>query len=107
MLIANSFQSKFLKYDSHKLNANGEYTLVQNKPTFYPKWNTCFDCHLYTGRTIQIILKNSRTNETLAEATVSAESLASRAKDKLTYVDWVCGYLEEKKVNQTTKLGFY
>ena len=72
------------------LNSKNEYKLIQNKPTFYPKWNTCFDCHLYKGRTIQIIIKNSRTNEDLAETTVSAESLAKEAKNKLIYIDWVC-----------------
>lgn len=67
-----------------------EYKLVQKKPTFYPKWNTCFDCHLYKGRTIQIIILNSTTNEYLAEATVSAERLAAKARDRLTHQDWVC-----------------
>ena len=91
--LANSFSSsnsKYLKFDDPRLNSKCEYRLVQNKPTFYPKWNACFDCHLYTGRTIQIIINNSRTHETLAEVTVSAESLASKAKDMLTYIDWVC-----------------
>jgi hypothetical protein len=66
------------------------YELVQKKPTFYPKWNTCFDCHLYKGRTIQIIVKNSlENNEQIAEVTMTAESLASKAKDKLNHTDWV------------------
>lgn len=68
------------------------FKLVQNKPTFYPKWNTCFDCHLYKGRMIQIIIKNNKnksTLEQLAEATISAESLAFKAKEKLTFIDWV------------------
>lgn len=64
--------------------------MVQKKPTFYPKWNTCFDCHLYKGRTIQIIVKNSLNDKNIAEATVSAEALANKAKDKLTLNDWVC-----------------
>lgn len=72
------------------ISNNSEYKLVQNKPTFYPKWNTCFDCHLYKGRTIQIIIKNSIDNQVIGEATVTAESLANKAKDKLTQIDWVC-----------------
>ena len=71
-------------------NNDSEFKLVQNKPTFYPKWNTCFDCHLYKGRTIQIVVKNSIDNQTIGEATVTAESLANKAKDKLTQIDWVC-----------------
>ena len=66
--------------------------MIQKKPTFYPKWNTCFDCHLYKGRTIQIIVKNSLNDRDIAEATVSAETLANKAKDKLTLNDWVCMY---------------
>lgn len=63
--------------------------LVQRKPTFYPKWNTCFDCHLYPGRHINVVIMNSQPNEYLGEATVVADELAAKAKDRLTHQDWV------------------
>jgi hypothetical protein len=96
----NNNQQVFASYNSKtnsthietksNLTASTDYELVQKKPTFYPKWNTCFDCHLYKGRTIQIIVKNSLENhEQIAEVTVTAESLASKAKDKLSHTDWV------------------
>ena len=66
-----------------------QISYIQKKPTFYPKWNTCFDCHLYQGRLILIIVKDSETNKELAESTVSAESLANRAKDRVFHQDWV------------------
>lgn len=70
------------KYDS-------EYKLVQTKPSFYPNWNSCFDCHLYEGRMIQIVIKTNKSDDTVAEATVSAESLANKTKQKLVQQDWV------------------
>jgi len=96
----NSNQQVFASYNSKTNSAHIEtknnssvptdYELVQKKPTFYPKWNTCFDCHLYKGRTIQIIVKNSvENNEQIAEVTVTADLLASKAKDKLSHTDWV------------------
>jgi hypothetical protein len=72
-----------------------EYDLIQTKPSFYPNWNSCFDCHLYNGRAIQILIKshNFRYDEILGECTVSAESLANKSREKLITYDWVCVYL--------------
>ena len=81
--------------------SSSDFKIVQKKPTFYPRWNTCFDCHLYEGRLIQIIVKNSTSNsnskqqrrtnkyEQIGEASFTAESLATKARDRLIYYDWV------------------
>lgn len=70
--------------------------LSQQKPTFYPKWNTCFDCHLYPGRYISIQILNSRSNELLGRATVAADTLAAKARDRLTHHDWVCYHISSR-----------
>ncbi|XP_012945411.1 protein kinase C delta type [Aplysia californica] len=53
--------------------------LVQKKKTLYPKWNSCFDAHLYEGRVIQMILMD-RPNRTVAEASLSAKSLSEKCE---------------------------
>lgn len=73
--------------------------IVQRKPTFYPKWNTCFDCHLYSGRIINIIIRDSNTNEQIAEASVDAEMLSIKAKDKVLHQDWVFYIHKIKQIN--------
>ncbi len=60
-----------------------------NHKKIQPKWGTCFDCHLYNGRNIQIIIKNLNGDTQIADTTVSADILANKAKDKLTLIDWV------------------
>ncbi|GFO42747.1 protein kinase c [Plakobranchus ocellatus] len=53
--------------------------LVQKKRTLYPKWNSCFDAHLYQGRTIQVIVME-RPNRNLADINVSAQALADKCE---------------------------
>jgi novel protein kinase C delta type len=72
--------------------------LIQTKPSFYPNWNSCFDCHLYEGRMIQIVIKVTHSDEWMAEATVSAEYLASKARKRLIQQDWV-SRRKGKKIN--------
>ena len=51
--------------------------------------NTCFDCHLYKGRIINIVVRDSNTNGQIAEGSIDAEILATKAKDKVLHQDWV------------------
>jgi hypothetical protein len=45
---------------------------------------------LYKGRIINIIVRDSNTNGQIAEASVDAEILAVKSKDKVLHQDWVC-----------------
>lgn len=80
-----------------ELNAklsSGKFLLVQKKPTFYPKWNSCFDSHIYSGRCIQILVKNSSEKKSivLGDITLGIEELANKAKNtgpKKTMSEWV------------------
>ncbi|KAK3794161.1 hypothetical protein RRG08_062405 [Elysia crispata] len=51
--------------------------LIQKKRTLYPKWNSCFDAHLYEGRTIQVIVME-KPNQNLADVNISAQALANK-----------------------------
>ncbi|BFZ10506.1 hypothetical protein BsWGS_13544 [Bradybaena similaris] len=51
--------------------------LVQKKKTLYPKWNSCFDAHLYNGRIIQLIVME-KPNKNLAEISIGAKMLADK-----------------------------
>ncbi|CAL1532063.1 unnamed protein product [Lymnaea stagnalis] len=51
--------------------------LIQKKKTLYPKWNSCFDAHLYDGRVIQMILME-KPNKNVAEISVGAKMLADK-----------------------------
>ncbi|CAG5121340.1 unnamed protein product, partial [Candidula unifasciata] len=51
--------------------------LVQKKKTLYPKWNSCFDAHLYNGRIIQLIIME-KPNKNLAEISIGAKMLADK-----------------------------
>ena len=56
---------------------------------FFFKRNTCFDCHLYKGRIINIVVRDSNTNGQIADGSIDAEILAFKAKDKVLHQDWV------------------
>ena len=64
---------------------------VQLKATFYPKWNTSFDCHVHEGRIIHLAVRNKINDAWLAEATVDVASLANTIKQSgsNTLNDWV------------------
>ena len=53
--------------------------LVQKKKTLYPKWNSCFDAHLYEGRVIQMIVME-RPNKTVAETSMTAKALSEKCE---------------------------
>ncbi|XP_059150475.1 protein kinase C delta type-like isoform X2 [Physella acuta] len=57
--------------------------LVQRKKTLYPKWNSCFDAHLYDGRVIQMILME-KPNKSIAEISIGAKMLADRCNGGTT-----------------------
>lgn len=86
ILFNSESSSALLQIDSSSEN---HVKLVQRKPTFFPKWNTCFDCHLYPGRYISFQVYNTRGNDLLGEKTVTADALAAKARDRLTHQDWV------------------
>ncbi|GFS23184.1 protein kinase C [Elysia marginata] len=67
--------------------------LVQKKRTLYPKWNSCFDAHLYEGRTIQVIIME-RPNRNLADVNVTAQALADKCEKATGGTSgpiWSCG----------------
>ncbi len=70
-----------------KKNNKSSKNKIKTKYKFKPNWNACFDCHLYEGRMINIIVKNK--NDEIGETTISAEYLANRSKDKVLNYDWV------------------
>ncbi|RNA26395.1 kinase C delta type [Brachionus plicatilis] len=96
------FGINFLKKGSEKVINDGElneklssgrFLLVQKKPTFYPKWSSCFDCHVYSGRCIQFIAKSSSEKKSivLGEITLGIEELANKANNaspKKTMSEW-------------------
>ncbi|KAI7795054.1 protein kinase C, delta b [Triplophysa rosa] len=54
-------------------------TLIQRKPTMYPRWKSSFDAHILEGRVLQVMLMKS-SEETLSEATVGVSVIAERCK---------------------------
>ena len=62
-------------------NDDGSITMQQQKKTFYPDWNRCFDSHLRKGRKMQIIVKD-RPDTPVAEVTVETEALANECVDE-------------------------
>ncbi|KAI8781788.1 protein kinase C delta type, partial [Biomphalaria glabrata] len=51
--------------------------LIQKKKTLYPKWNSCFDAHLYEGRTIQMIVME-KPNKNMGEISIGVKALADK-----------------------------
>ncbi|BFZ08103.1 hypothetical protein BsWGS_11142 [Bradybaena similaris] len=60
--------------ESVNIPGNG-VRLVQKKKTLYPKWNSCFDAHLFDGRVIQLMLMD-KPNKMLADVSVPAKELS-------------------------------
>ena len=64
----------------------GGLVLHQQKKTFYPQWNRCFDSHLKPGRRMQIYIMDKADVPgadvtTVAEVTVETENLAQQCED--------------------------
>jgi len=64
----------------------GQLVLQQQKKTFYPEWNKCFDSHLKPGRRMQIYIMDradvpGADITTVAEVTVETEYLAQQCDD--------------------------
>lgn len=67
-------------------DGNGQTIFVQQKKTFYPEWNRCFDSHLKPGRRMQIYIMDRADVPgadviTVAEVTVPTENLAQQCED--------------------------
>ena len=63
----------------------GGVQLQQQKKTFYPDWNRCFDSHLKPGRRMQIFVMDradvpGAAVTRVAEVTVETESLAEHCE---------------------------
>ena len=64
---------------------DGSVTLQQQKKTFYPDWDRCFDSHLHQGRRMQIIVMDRMEGSDVtpvAEVTVETEALAHECMDE-------------------------
>ena len=64
---------------------DGSVTLQQQKKTFYPDWDRCFDSHLHHGRRMQIIVMDRLEGSDVtpvAEVTVETEALAHECMDE-------------------------
>ena len=64
---------------------DGSVTLQQQKKTFYPDWDRCFDSHLHHGRRMQIIVMDRPEGsdvKPVAEVTVETEALAHECMDE-------------------------
>lgn len=64
----------------------GLLVLNQQKKTFYPEWNRCFDSHLKPGRRMQIFIMDKADVPgadiiRVAEVTVETESLSQQCED--------------------------
>ena len=53
-----------------------DYRLVQRKQTFYPVWNTSFDCHVYAGRAVEFVLLEAGSHRFMANVQSELEQLA-------------------------------
>jgi len=52
---------------------------VRKKAPLKPDWNSCFDAHLYAGRTFELIVMQ-RPEKKVGDVTVSAQSLSDNCK---------------------------
>lgn len=67
-------------------DASGQTVFTQQKKTFYPAWNRCFDSHLKPGRRMQIYIMDradvpGADVATVAEVTVATENLAQECEE--------------------------
>lgn len=61
---------------------------MQKKKTLYPKWNSCFDAHLYEGRVIQIVAMD-KPNTSVADISMLASALADKCTGGSSGPIWV------------------
>lgn len=52
---------------------------MQKKAPLKPDWQTCFDAHLYSGRTFEMIVMH-QPEQKFGEVRVAAQSLADHCK---------------------------
>ena len=61
-------------------NPDGSLSLQQQKKTFYPDWDRCFDSHLKPGRRMQIIVYEN--SQHAADVLVETEALARECREE-------------------------